>query len=133
MRAYRLLRIALQAETLRWRSAATRIVMRLVFGAVALLFLTGMLVFAHLAAWVWLRSAQAFNPYEAAGILAGVDLLVAILFGFLATRSTPSRVELEALEVRRHALQSITTSLSLVQLVLPILRMTRAWTRRSRT
>ena len=45
-----------------------------------------------------------------------------LLLGFLASRSTPSRVEVEALDVRRKAIQAMGSGLSLTRLVLPILQ-----------
>jgi hypothetical protein len=132
MRAYRLLQVALQAETLRWKSMATRIVMRVAFACVALLFLVGVLTFVHLAAWVGLRTGLEYGDYASAGILGGVDLLIAIIFLFLATRSAPSRTEVEALEVRRRAVQSIGSALSLMGLIMPVMRMISDRRRRSR-
>ena len=132
MRAYRLLQVALQAEMLRWKSMATRMAMRIVLACVALLFLGGVLTFAHIAAWVWLRIGLGFNQYATAGILAGVDLVIALLFLFLATRSNPSRTEVEALEVRRRAIQSIGTALSISQMLIPVLRIANNLIRRRR-
>jgi membrane protein YdbS with pleckstrin-like domain len=51
-----------------------------------------------------------------------VDLVVAVVLGFLATRSTPSRVEVEALDVRRKAVQAMGGTFSLTRLVIPMLR-----------
>jgi len=57
---------------------------------------------------------------------------VAIVLGFLATRSSPGRIEIEALEVRRKAIQSIGTTLSLTQLAIPLLRIVADLRRRRR-
>jgi hypothetical protein len=91
-------------------------------GVIALLFCFGAIVFAHVAAWYWLRTGLDQTFLAATGILGGVDLLVAIVLGFLASRSSPSRVEVEALEVRRKAIQAIGSTLSLTQLAIPLLR-----------
>ena len=104
------------------RRFAGRIVLRAVLGVIALLFLLGAIVFAHIAVWYWLRTGWAQSFPAAAGILGGADLLVAIILGFAATRSSPSRVELEALEVRRKAVTAIGGVFSLAGLVIPILR-----------
>lgn len=124
MRAYRLAHVAVEAETIRWKSMATRMAMRVAFAFIALLFLIGVLVFAHAAAWFWLRVGFNLNVYLATCILGGVDLLVAVIFGFLATRSAPSRQEREALEVRKRAVASIGTALSVGQMAIPVLRLT---------
>ncbi|HVY13874.1 MAG TPA: hypothetical protein VHB27_01505 [Rhodopila sp.] len=132
MRIYRLLQVALQAESLRWRSMASRIVMRIIFACLSLVFLIGVLTFAHLAAWVWLRGAEGFNAYATAGILGGADLAIAVGFLLLASRSSPSRVELEALEVRRRALQSVSATFSLGQMAIPLFRIINSLLRRGR-
>jgi hypothetical protein len=122
MRSVRLARIAAEAEGVRLRGFASRIVTRAVLGLIALLFVSGALVFAHLAAWYWLLVGLEMSRLAAACILGGADLLAAVILGFLATRSAPSRVELEALDVRRKAIQAIGGTLSLTRLVIPIMR-----------
>jgi hypothetical protein len=122
VRVFRLVRVAAEAEGVRLRGFAGRIVTRAILGLIALLFLMGAIASAHLAAWYWLRTGLDQTPAAAAGILGGADLVVAVVLGFLATRSTPGRVEVEALEVRRKALQGIGDTFSLAQLVIPILR-----------
>jgi hypothetical protein len=97
-------------------------VVRIVLGVIALLFCFGAIVFAHVAAWYWLRAALDQTFLAATGILGGVDLLVAIVLGFLASRSSPSRLEVEALEVRRKAIRAIGSTISLTQLAIPLLR-----------
>lgn len=122
MHPFRLARIAAEAEGVRWRRLARRTAMRAIFGVVALLFVLGAIVFAHIAVWYWVRTGLDFSFLAATGILGGADLLVAIILGLLAARSTPSRVETEAVDVRRKAIHAMTSSLSLVQLVIPIVR-----------
>jgi hypothetical protein len=132
MRPFRLARIAAEAEGVRLRGLVSRIVTRAVLAIIALLFVLGAVAFAHVAAWYWLRIGMDQTFLAAAGILGGGDLLVAVVLGFLASRSTPSRVELEALDVRRKALQAIGSTLSLAQLVIPVLRITANLRRRRR-
>jgi hypothetical protein len=122
VRSVRLARVAAEAEGVRLRGFASRIIMRAILGLIALLFVLGAIAFAHLAAWYWLRTGLDQTPLLAAGILGGVDLLAAIILGVLSMRSTPSRVEVEALDVRRKAIQGIGSGLSLTRLVIPILR-----------
>ncbi len=97
-------------------------VLRAVLGVIALLFLLGAIVFAHIAVWYWLRAGLGQSFPAAAGILGGADVLVAIILGFAATRSSPSRVELEALEVRRRAITAIGGTFSTAGLVIAVLR-----------
>ncbi len=122
MRPYRLARIAAEAEGVRLRGMATRMVTRIVCAIVALVFVLGAVAFAHIAAWYWLRIGENLSFYVTAGILGAFDLFVAIVLGLIASRSSPSRVEREALEVRRRAIAGIGTAMSVTQLALPALR-----------
>jgi hypothetical protein len=132
VRPVRLARIAAEAEGVRLRGFARRIVVRAILGVIALLFLLGAIVFVHIVAWYWLRAGLGQTFPAAAGILGGVDLLVAIILGFAATRSSPSRVELEALEIRRKAVTAIGGAFSLAALVIPLLRIVTNLGRRRR-
>jgi hypothetical protein len=132
MRPFRLARIAAEAEGVRLRGMLTRIVARVIFGCIALLFVTGAVVFAHIAAWYELRMGLDQTYLATAGILGGGDLLLAVILGFLASRSSPSRVEVEALEVRRKAIAGLGSTLSLSQMALPLLRLLSGFGRRRR-
>lgn len=123
MRPDRLVRIAAEAEGIRLRGMMTRIVVRAVFAVVALVFVLGALTFAHIAAWYWLRLDLNQSFLVTAGILGGFDLLIAIIGGFLASRSRPSRAEREAMVVRRQAVAGLRNMFSLIQLAAPALRM----------
>ena len=132
MRPIRLARIAAEAEGVRLRGMMTRIVTRVIFAVIALFFALGALTFAHVAAWYEIRVALEQSYLATAGILGGADLLVAIILVVLASRSSPSRVEVEALEVRRKAIEGISSALSLTQMVLPLLRLASGVRRRRR-
>jgi hypothetical protein len=121
MRSFQLLRLALEAEGLRLRHKARRMVSRLVFGYFALALVVGTLGFLHVAAWFWLRLFMA-GQYVAL-IFAGVDLVLAAIFGLLASRSSPGRLELEALDVRRRALQDAAGALSMPALLIRAIEM----------
>jgi uncharacterized membrane protein YedE/YeeE len=111
-----------------------RIVTRAIFAVIAIFFLLGALTFGHVAAWYEIRTALDQSYLATAGILGGIDLLLAVILLFLASRSTPSRVEVEAQEVRRKALQGIASALSLTQLLLPlVLRVMNTARRRGRS
>jgi hypothetical protein len=132
MRPVRLLRIAAEAESVRLRGMASRIAVRIVLALVAFLFLIGAVVFVHVAAWYWLRFDQGMSFYATSGILGGMDLLIAIVLLLLASRSGPSRVEREAIEVRRKAMEGIASVVTLSQLALPALRILTGLRRRGR-
>ena len=132
MRPFRLARIAAEAELVRLRGMATRMATRLVFAIIALVFLLGVLVFAHIAAWFGIRAWLGVTAPATAGVLAGVDLLIALILGFLASRSSPSRVEIEAKQVRARAIEGITGVLSVTQMVLPVVRLASGMRRRKR-
>jgi hypothetical protein len=121
MRALRLARVAAEAEGLRLRERMRRTAMRAAFGSVAMGFLAAAVVFAHIAAWFWLRVA--WEPQYAALIVAGADLLLAILLALLAARSSPGRIELEALAVRRRAIDSAASTLAFSALAMQLLRL----------
>jgi hypothetical protein len=122
MRPYQLARIAAEAEGVRLRGMATRMVTRIVCAVIALLFVLGAVAFAHIAAWCWLRIDRDLPYYLAAAILGGFDLFIAVILLLIASRSSPSRVEREALDVRKRAIAGIGTAMSLTQLVIPALR-----------
>lgn len=130
MRPLRLARVAAEAEGLRWRRMTQRIVIRVVFAFVALVFLLGTLAFVHVAVWYWLRIGVGLTQIWTAVTVGGGDLVIAVVLAVLATRSSPGRVEQEALEVRRRALTNMQSNLALSAMLMPLLRM--AWRRRRR-
>jgi hypothetical protein len=132
MRPIRLARIAAEAEGVRLRGMMTRIVTRVIFAVVALFFVLGAVTFGHVAAWYEIRIGLEQSFLATAGIMGGADLLIAIILLLLASRSSPSRVEIEAREVRRKALEGIGSALSLAQMLLPILRIASGMRRRRR-
>ncbi|MFL5256133.1 MAG: hypothetical protein ACJ8AI_25210 [Rhodopila sp.] len=131
LRPVRLTRIAADAEILRWRAFAARTITRIVCALIALIFVIGVLTIAHVAAWLALRVNAGLQYYWVALILGGVDLIIALVLLLIASRSTPSKVEREALEVRQRAVAGLTTTLSLAQLALPMLRVANSARRRT--
>ena len=119
MRSLRLARVAAEAEGLRLRYAAQRTVTRAVLGLVAFTLFVGALAFLHIAAWYWLR--QSFDRPAAALMIAGAELLVAAILGLIAAKSSPGRIEAEALAIRKRALENTTSSLALSALVTQML------------
>ena len=131
MRTLRLARIAAEAEGIRLRRRAQRAVVRGVLALIALGFLVAAGVFFHVAGWFWL--CERWEPPEAAMIIGGVDIVLAVLVGLLAARSSASRTELEALEVRQRAMESITSTLAISTLATQLLRLAASYFRRSRS
>ncbi len=132
MRLSRLARIAAEAEGVRLRGMATRTTKRVVFALTALFFIAGVLVFAHLAVWYELRTALDQTYLISIAILGGADLLLAMILLFLAARSSPSRVETEALEVRRKAIEGIGSALNVASMLLPLLSFATSFRNRRR-
>jgi hypothetical protein len=132
MRPVRLARIAAEAEGVRLRGMASRLAVRAVCLVIAMLFGIGTIVFVHVGAWGWIRLGEGMSYYATAGILGGIDLLIALILVVLATRSGPSRVEREALDVRNRAIEGVTSALTLSQLALPALRIVAGMRRRGR-
>lgn len=93
---------------LRLRRRARRAGLRAMCAAAALVFLFGVLVLVHVAAFAWIMPSM--GPIGAALVLAGVDLIVAGLLAFLATRRGVDRVEMEALAVRQAATRELASS-----------------------
>jgi hypothetical protein len=84
-------------------------------------FLLAALMFVHIAVWFWLRLYWD-RPYVAL-IVAGGDVVLAIVLGLVAARSSPSRVELEALAVRRRALENAAGTLAFSAIAMQLLRL----------
>ncbi|HUB50415.1 MAG TPA: hypothetical protein VMB73_36060 [Acetobacteraceae bacterium] len=77
---------------------------RAAFAAIALIFALALLVLAEATGWLALR--HRIESIPATLILLGINLVIATIFGVLATRSSPGDTELEALRVRRQALDA---------------------------
>ena len=124
MRSLSLYRIAAEAEGLRLRRMSQRTVTRVAVGAVAMVFLTAALIFAHLVGWFWLRTM--FSELVAAAIIGGGDLVLGLILVLFAAVSSPGRVEREALQVRRQALAgagSVLAPMALATVAVPALRL----------
>ena len=130
MRTLRLARIAAEAEGLRLRHTLRRNMVR---GALALAaggFAAAAIAFCHIAGWYWLR--QTWERPQAALTIAGVDVVLALFLALLAARSSPGKIELEALAVRQRALESATSSIAFSAVAMQLLRITVDLFRRKR-
>jgi hypothetical protein len=132
MRPLALVRVAAEAEGLRLRNMMQRMVVRLAAGVVGLLFVLAAAAWAHVAIWYWLRLDFGWVQYAAAGALAGVDLVIALICVVLAARSSPSKAEQEAVAIRKRALTSALSTMAAATVLLPLLRSVLAMTRRAR-
>ena|SRR5690348_4800214 len=119
MRTLRLARIALEAEGLRLRQRARRGVARVALLAMACGFLLAAAGFGHAAVWLWLRLH--WEPPQAAGLMVGGDVVLATFFALLAARSSAGRIEREALDVRRRAIESAVGTYAISTLTLQVL------------
>jgi hypothetical protein len=121
MRLFRLLQLAAQAETLRWKRTGRGYAIQAGFGVGAALFGLMMLVMLHLAAFEWLAGTSV-GPVWSALIVAGADLALAGLLGFLATRSGLDPVAVEAERVRDSALRQVGDQTARAAILRPMLR-----------
>lgn len=93
--------------------------MQIVLAVLALPFLLAALGFLEAAFWNYV--ARHFQAEEAALIVVGGNLLVAVLLlGLALMRGSEDRISLEALEVRRRALDSAQRSLTIATMAGPI-------------
>lgn len=121
MRTFRLARVAAQAELLRLRRFVRRQAVRAALGATAAVFLLGCLAWLHVTGYFALLRAGILPLWDSL-ILAGVDVVIAVVFGLLALRDSPGRVEREALQVRRAAQAQMTEAAAMTAVVGPLLR-----------
>lgn len=120
MRMVQLLRLAAQAETLRWKRMGRGYAIQAGFGAGAALFAVLLLVMLHIAAFAWLAPTQ--GGWQAALIVAVIDLVMAGLFAWLAGRSSIDPVALEAERVRDDALKQVGDTTARAAILAPLLR-----------
>jgi Zn-dependent protease len=114
MKTLRLVRVAAEAERLRWQRFARRLVVRAVLGAIAAFFALAAVVVLHGLGYLALR--EQVSALIAASIILGVDVVLALLFGILASRGGPDAIEREALVVRQTAVAEIGKTFALLAL-----------------
>jgi hypothetical protein len=120
LRLVGLLRVAAQAEGLRWRRTGRGYAIQAVLGAIAAVFGLMLVLMLHAAAFAWLAPQQ--GPVVAALILAAGDLVLGALLGWLAVRRAEDPVAMEAERVRDDALRQVGDSAARAAMVLPLLR-----------
>ena len=115
MRATNLIKVAAEAEILRLQHMLKRQGMRAAFGLVAVVFVIAVLVLVEVAVWQVLYLY--IQSIYASLCLLGINLVLALGFALLATKSSPGRIEREALDLRRRAVKEVPASLALGSLV----------------
>src|SRR5918998_6379990 len=120
MRLIRLLRLAAQAEGLRWRRMGRGYAIQAGLAAGAAVFGLMLLMMLHMAAFAWIARGQ--GPVAAALIIAAVDLVVAGLLGWLAARHAEDPVAIEAERVRDDALRQVGDQTARAAMILPVVR-----------
>ncbi len=121
MRLFRLLQLAAQAETLRWKRTGRGYAFQAAFGAVAAVFALMMLLMLHLAAFEWLAGTTVGRIYGALAI-AGVDLVLAGVLGYLAVKGGLDPVAAEAERVRDNALRQVGDQTARAAVIMPMMR-----------
>jgi TRAP-type mannitol/chloroaromatic compound transport system permease large subunit len=101
VRTVRLLQVAAEAEILRLRYLMRRHGRRAAFGVLAAIFALSVLVLLDVTGWQLLRLYVA--AIYATLLLLGINLVIALVFGALAARSSVSSHEREALRIRQQA------------------------------
>ncbi len=120
MRLISLLRLAAQAEALRWKRTGRGLAIQAALGMAAAVFGLLLLIMLHVAALIWL--ARGRDPVFAALIVAGVDLVLVALLGWLAARHSVDPVAVEAEHVRDDALRQVGDTASRGLMLLPLLK-----------
>ena len=122
MKIVRLGRAALEAELLRLRFVATRAVRRVACVGIAAVFGLFAFVILHVALFFVLELDANITPAWSAVIVAGGDLLLALIFLLGARAGSPSVVEIEARIMRDRALSELRTSVAVATFTGPAAR-----------
>jgi hypothetical protein len=113
-----LARASAAAEILLLKRMMRRQAMRVVFAAVAAVFLTGALILLHIVGFQAL--APYLTPLEDTAVLLGVDVVIAAIFGVMAMRDVPDAIEVEAKQLRNRSLGAMKESLAIATLIGPM-------------
>jgi hypothetical protein len=123
MRTVRLARVAAQAEILLLRRMLTVVVRHAIFGAVAAVFAIAALVGVHVAGVLALEQFAHLSPLASVAIVLAVDLVIAVIFGLLASGKIADPVADEARRVRDQSLEQARQSLTLASMLAPATRL----------
>lgn len=120
MRLLSLARAAWQAEGLYLRRTGRRYAIQAGYGVVAAVFGLLMLVMLHIAGFAALLPEQ--GPVWSALIIAGGDLLLALVFALVARRPPRDPVAEEALALRQAATRQMSDTAAQAMIFAPLLR-----------
>jgi hypothetical protein len=123
IRPLRLVRVAAKAQGLALRRQVAGAIRRAVLGAIAALFALGALIILHIIGYLALGKYAHFEPIPAAAIVLGVDVVIAAIFGALASASATDPVLQEALRMRDDSLEQARQSLTLASMAAPLTRL----------
>lgn len=126
---FELARLGVSAERLRVKGWMARMLRRAMLAAVCLAFLLAAFVLAQMIALRALE--QRLEPILAEAILLAANFLVALVLGWVVTRSRPGAAEREAQALRAAAWREIMASLSAAQMALSIGRHVLSWLRKA--
>ena len=118
MRTVELGRTAAQAELIRFKAMLKRQAMRGAWGGVAAVFALAVLFMLHVLAMAILTPSV--GPIWAAVIVLVFDLVLLAVFGTIALKSTPNRIETQAREIRDQALVEMRESVAVGALLNPV-------------
>ena len=121
MRTVDLGRTAAQAEVLRLKRLVRRQITRVVWGAMAAVFLIAVLIMVHVVIFALLTTE--LSPVWSTVVLLVIDLVIAIIFLALAARGSPDTLEVEARTIRDQALLEMRESLAVSAILSPVTRM----------
>jgi hypothetical protein len=123
LRPLRLARVAAQAEVLVVRRQVAGYARRAIWGVVAAIFALGVLILAHIIAYLALRQYAQFGAILAAAIVLAVDLVITIIFAAMASGQAPDPVMEEARRVRDQSLEQARQSMTLAAMIAPATRL----------
>jgi hypothetical protein len=123
VRPLRLARVAAQAEALVVRRQVAGYARRAIWGALAAVFALGVLILAHIIAYLALRQYAQFTSIPAAAIVLGVDLVITIIFAAMASGNAPDPIMEEAKRLRDQSLEQARQSLTLAAMIAPAARL----------
>ena len=118
MRTIDLGRTAAQAELLRFKLLLKRQAMRGVWGAVAAVFAIAVLVMVHVV--IFMLLVPLITPIWSAVAVLVLDAVFLLVFGLIAAKSAPGKIEAEAREVRDRALIEMRESMAVAALLNPV-------------
>jgi hypothetical protein len=119
MRSLRLARIAADAELLLLRRRVEMARKRAIFAGVAAVFGIALLVLLHVLADLALQQYGHLSPVIAVLIVGGVDLVLTLLFGFLASGEMADPIADEARQLRDSSIAQMKSGLAATAMLVP--------------